>query len=165
VRDSAAAAPTTERLTRADEQLELTLEELRLLGRGLHPRVLTEHGLERAIASLAEGFPVPVGLTVTTGTLPPTIESAVYFVCAEALANAAKHASANEVSVQVRGDGDAVSVLVEDNGAGGADPAGGSGLRGMADRIAALGGTLSVDSAGGGTRIAAEIPLGGDRQG
>ena len=95
--------------------------------------------------------------------LPADVEAVAYFVCSEALANIAKHAGASRASISVTtGDG-RVRVAIEDDGRGGADPARGTGLRGLADRLEALGGALRVDSrAGGGTRLAAEIPLGGE---
>jgi signal transduction histidine kinase len=160
---SASAAPTKERLVRADEQLVGTLEELRRLAQGLHPRLLSEQGLEGALATLAEGLPVPVELRVTIDRLSPPLAIAIYFVCAEALANVAKHASASKVTLTVTTAKAAVAVVVEDDGVAGADPARGSGLRGMADRIATLGGTFSVHSVPGrGTRLTAEMPLGGE---
>ncbi len=161
-RTSASGAQTRERIVRAEGQLMRTVDELRRLGQGLHPRVLSEHGLEAALASLAEGCPVRVELEVTTDRMAPPVEAAAYFVCAEALANVVKYASASTVRASVTADNTGVSVIVEDHGVGGADPARGSGLRGLADRIGTLGGTLSIESeAGRGTRLTAEIPLDG----
>jgi signal transduction histidine kinase len=95
--------------------------------------------------------------------MAPPVEAAAYFVCAEALANVTKYAFASTVTVSVTADDTAVAVIVEDDGVGGADPARGSGLRGLADRIGTLGGTLGIESdAGHGTRLTAEIPLGGE---
>jgi signal transduction histidine kinase len=143
----------------------LTLEELRRLAHGLHPRVLSEHGLEGALAATAKDLAVAVDVRVTATHLPQPVVVVVYFVCAEALTNVAKHAAASRVTVTVTaaaGDG-RVRVEIADDGIGGADPAGGSGLRGLADRVETFGGSLRVDSVPGrGTRIAAEIPLGGD---
>ncbi len=104
-----------------------------------------------------------VEVLVPVPELPADVEAVAYFVCSEALANIAKHAGASRVSVSVTtGDG-RVIVAIEDDGRGGADPARGTGLRGLADRVEALGGTLEVESpAGRGTRLAAEIPLGGE---
>jgi signal transduction histidine kinase len=152
-----------ERIDRTEAQLARTLEELRELAHGLHPRVLAEAGLAGALASLAEQAPIRVEVVAAAGTLPAEVEAVAYFLCSEALANIAKHASASRVSVSVAtGDG-RVRIEVEDDGLGGADPARGTGLRGLADRVEALGGTLHVESpAGGGTRLAAEIPLGGE---
>jgi signal transduction histidine kinase len=95
--------------------------------------------------------------------LPAEVEAVAYFLCSEALANVAKHASASRVSMSVAAGDGRVRVAVEDDGIGGADPSGGTGLRGLADRVEAVGGSLYVESPpGGGTRLAAEIPLGGE---
>jgi signal transduction histidine kinase len=122
--------------------------------------VLTERGLERALQELVYLAPMPIGLDVASDErLPEPVEAAAYYIVAEALANVAKYASAETVSVTVqRRDGLAV-VEVVDDGLGGADPAGGSGLRGLSDRVEALGGTLVLDSRpGSGTLVRAEIP-------
>jgi signal transduction histidine kinase len=162
-RQSASGARTSERIFRAEDQLMQTVDELGRLGQGLHPRILSEHGLNRALASLVEGFPVSVEINLTSNRISPPMEVAVYFVCAEALANVAKHASASTVTVSVSADNVSVAVVVEDDGVGGADLARGSGLRGLADRIGTLGGTLRVESVSGrGTRLTAEVPLGGE---
>jgi signal transduction histidine kinase len=160
---SAGTDAARERIDRSEAQLERTLDEVRQLAQGLHPRVLAEAGLSGALTSLAEQAPVPVEVVAPAAKLPADVEAVAYFLCSEALANTAKHASASRVSVSViTGDGQ-VSVLIEDDGVGGADPARGTGLQGLADRVEALGGTLHVESpAGGGTRLAAEIPLGGE---
>ena len=154
---------TRGQIARAEDQLERTIEDLRRLAYGLHPRMLSEHGLRDALAWLAEGLPVPVEIEVASRPMPSQVEAAVYYVCAEALANVAKYASASRVAVAVTSDSARLTVSVEDDGVGGADPARGSGIRGLADRIETLGGTLRVESAPGhGTRLAAEIPLGGE---
>jgi signal transduction histidine kinase len=160
-RRSASGQQTREQLARAEDQLSQTLEELRRLAHGLHPRVLAEHGLQGALAALASDVPLPVDVRVTTDQLAPQIAVVAYFVCAEALANVVKHAAAAHVTVAVTtGDG-RLSVEIADDGIGEADPARGSGLRGLADRVEAFGGTLQVESAPGrGTRLVAEIPLG-----
>jgi signal transduction histidine kinase len=161
-RGSAAGEQTRDQIAHAEDQLGRTLEELRRLAQGLHPRVLAEHGLADALAALAKVFPVPVDLNVASPQLPQRVAAAAYFVCAEALANTAKHAAAARVAVTVTVAQDQVRVEVADDGVGGADLEGGSGLRGLADRVETLGGTLQVQSATGqGTRLAAEIPLGG----
>jgi signal transduction histidine kinase len=153
---------TREQIAHAEDQLVRTLEELRRLGHGLHPRVLAEHGLADALAALAKDLPVPVDINVAGTRLPEQVAVAAYFVCAEALANVAKHAAAARVAVAVTVGEDWVRVEVADDGVGGANPRRGSGLRGLADRVETLGGTLRVDSVPGrGTRLAAEIPLGG----
>ena len=163
IRLSASGPRTKKRIIHAETQLSRTLEELRRLGQGLHPRILSERGLRRAIASLAEGSPTPVQIDVSEGRMPASVEVAAYFTCAEALANVAKYAAASNVTVSITSNGASVSVVIEDDGVGGAVPAHGSGLVGLADRIGALGGTFRVVSVeGSGTRIAAEIPLGGD---
>jgi signal transduction histidine kinase len=163
-RRSALPGPTSERIESAEAQIARTIEELGRLARGLHPRALTEHGLETALMSVVERFPIPIEIEVSGSRLPPTVEAATYFICAEALVNVAKHASASKASVCVVAAQDArVAMTIKDNGVGGADPTRGSGLRGLADRVTSLNGTLQVDSPPGrGTRLTAEIPLGGE---
>jgi signal transduction histidine kinase len=103
---------------------------------------------------------LPVEVNVASSRLPEELEAAVYFICSEALANAAKHASATKVAIDVAADGDELTVVVGDDGRGGADTVRGSGLRGLADRVEALGGELRIESPpGGGTLIAARLPL------
>jgi hypothetical protein len=152
-----------ERLERARLQLTRTLDDLGELARGLHPRELAEAGLPGALAALAERAPVPVELDVAAGRVPAELEATIYFMCAEALANVAKYASASSARVEVvAGDG-RVRIVVADDGVGGADRARGTGLQGMADRVEAVGGVLTVTSPpGSGTRLAADIPLGGE---
>jgi signal transduction histidine kinase len=136
-----------------------TLEELRRLARGIHPPVLTDRGLEAAISTLAERTPLDVHVDVSLAERPPEpAETAAYFVVAEALANAGKHAGARNVAIVVRRDGDALVAEVTDDGEGGAD-ANGTGLRGLARRVEALDGTLDVTSpAGGPTSVKAVLP-------
>jgi signal transduction histidine kinase len=156
---------TRDQMARAEDQLARTLEELRRLAHGLHPRVLSEHGLAGALAVLAKDLSLPVDIKISDDQLPRRVAVAAYFVCAEALANVAKHAAAAHVAVAVTASEDRVKVEIADDGVGGADPAHGSGLRGLADRVETLGGTLRVESVPGrGTRLAAEIPLGGQAQ-
>jgi signal transduction histidine kinase len=153
-------------LERAIDELQTSLSELRELARGIHPAVLTDRGLEPALQSLASRAPVPVTVEADDRErLPGAVESAAYFVVSEALANVAKYAGATQATVAVRRANGVVTVDVTDDGVGGADVTGGSGLRGLADRVASLDGTLRVDSpAGRGTRVHAEIPLrAGDR--
>jgi len=141
-------------------EARLALEELRELARGIHPAILTDRGLGPALEALASRSPLPVELADVPGErLPPPVEGAAYFVVAEALANVAKYAQASHAEVIVqRVNGHAV-VEVRDDGVGGADPDGGSGLRGLEDRLAALDGRLAVFSPSGrGTTIRAEIP-------
>jgi signal transduction histidine kinase len=146
-------------LDRAQSELRIGLAELRELARGIHPAVLSERGLEPAISALATRSPVPVTVEADSERLPAQVEIAVYFVVSEALTNVAKYARATAATVTVRkGDG-IVTVEIADDGVGGADAGRGSGLRGLVDRVAALDGTLDVDSpAGGGTRVHVEIP-------
>ena len=140
--------------------LGLALQELRELSQGIHPGILTERGLGPALQDLAYGAPIPVELAIRSGERPPEqAEAAAYYVVAEALTNVAKHASATLVSVTVNNRNGQAVVEVSDDGVGGADPAHGSGLRGLADRVEALGGRFSVESQpGAGTRLRAEIP-------
>ena len=156
--DDPAQAALLDELT-AD--LRAGLEELRELARGIHPAVLTDRGLGAALAALASRAPVPVEITEPPPDgLPAQVETAIYFVVAEALTNVAKYARAGHATVTVRREPAAAVVEVVDDGAGGAEPARGSGLRGLADRLAALDGRLDVHSPrGGGTRLRAELPL------
>jgi len=155
--DAAAIASLDE----AAEELKAALVELRELARGIHPAILTEAGLGPAIDTLAARSTVPAEVTaLPSRRLSPAVESTAYFVVSEALANVAKYASASRATVAAECPADSLRVEVSDDGIGGADPTGGSGLRGLADRVAALGGNLSIDSPiGGGTRVVAEIPL------
>ena len=144
-------------------ELSAGLGELRELARGIHPAVLTERGLEPALASLAARAPVPATINARPGRLPAAVETAAYFVVAEALTNVAKYADATAAEVTLRRDDGHVVIDVEDDGVGGADPAAGSGLRGIEDRVAALDGRLQIESpAGGGTRLHAVIPCKAD---
>jgi signal transduction histidine kinase len=153
----------TAEIERARGQLVRTLADLHDLAGGLHPRALTEHGLAAALASLARRSPVPVELAVPAERLPAEVEAAAYFICSEALANVAKYASASGAVVRVTADDRAALVEIVDDGVGGADPAQGSGLRGLADRVEALDGALRLESpSDGGTRLSAELPLHGE---
>jgi signal transduction histidine kinase len=147
-------------LDRAMAELKTSLGELRELARGIHPAVLTEYGLEPALHALASRAPVPVTLeTDNKERLPAPVEVAAYFVVSEALANVAKYAQATEATVAVRRTNGCVTLDITDDGIGGADAAQGSGLRGLNDRVAALDGTLALDSRPGeGTRLHVEIP-------
>src|SRR3989440_308667 len=159
VRESPDAAE--ELLSGAAEELAHALEELRELARGIHPAVLTEHGLAPALETLVGRAPIPVAVDANLdGRLPPPVEAAAFYVVSEALANVTKYADASTVEVRVgRANGYAV-VEVADDGVGGADPARGSGLRGLADRVEALQGKLEIESRPGeGTRVRAEIPV------
>ena len=147
-------------LTAAAEELTLALAELRELARGLHPAVLTDRGLDAAVEMLAGRSPVPVTIeAMPEERLPEAVEAAAYYLIAEALTNVAKYAQASTASVRVAENDAAVLVEVSDDGIGGADPTAGSGLRGLVDRVEALGGTLTVTSlAGTGTTLRAELP-------
>jgi signal transduction histidine kinase len=156
-------AAATALVGEAHEEAKRALAELRDLARGIHPAVLADRGLDAAISALAARSPVPVGVEVEadTGRLPGPVESAAYFVVAEALTNAAKHARAAEIGVRIARHRDLLIVEVIDDGAGGADPARGSGLRGLADRVAAVDGHLTITSPPGGpTVVRAELPCG-----
>jgi signal transduction histidine kinase len=147
-------------LTTAQEQLSQGLDDLRELARGIHPAVLTDRGLGPAIESLAIRAPVPVEIAeLPDERLAGPVEAAAYYVVAEAITNVAKYAQASHATVSVRRSNGRATVTVEDDGIGGADPARGTGLRGLADRLAALDGSLDVKSSvAHGTRISAEIP-------
>ncbi|MDA0158719.1 hypothetical protein OM076_00465 [Solirubrobacter ginsenosidimutans] len=146
-----------ERVERARGVLERTRADLRELAAGLHP---VRAGLGDAVAALTRDGSVPVELTVPSERLDPEVEAVAYFVCAEGLANVTKYACATRVEIRVERFDGRVVVEVADDGVGGADPERGSGLRGLSDRLQARGGRLRVESPdGGGTRLAAEIPL------
>ena len=156
-----APAEVPDLLDEALDELKTGLAELRELARGIHPAVLTERGLDVALETLAARAPVPITVASDVGDrLPKPVEIAAYFAVSEALANVAKYAQATQASVAVRRSNGRVTVDVADDGIGGADPAHGSGLTGLADRVAALDGTLSLDSPrGGGTRLHIELPV------
>jgi signal transduction histidine kinase len=137
------------------------VDELREIASGLHPAVLAEGGLSPALKTLARRSPVPVHLDVgVEGRLPEPVELAAYYVVAEALTNAAKHADATVVDVRVATGEGLLRMELRDDGRGGADPRGGSGLVGLTDRVEALGGRLSVRSpAGAGTILEVVLPL------
>ena len=158
--DPQAAAAAIEH---AHREVKETLAELRDLVRGIHPAVLTDRGLDAALSALAARSPVPVEVVVDD---PPAVDAtsgsaqaAAYFVVAEALTNAAKHASAQQVEVRADVVGDRLRVVIADDGVGGAAAGPGSGLEGLASRVAALDGTFDLDSpAGAGTRVTVEVP-------
>jgi signal transduction histidine kinase len=148
-------------LTEALDQAEHATAELRELAHGILPAILTHGGLRAGVDALASRMPVPVENGVAVGRLPAAIEATAYFVVAEALTNVAKHSRARRATVAARVEHGTLRVQVRDDGIGGARP-GGSGLLGMADRLAALGGQLRIESpAAGGTLIAADFPLTG----
>ena len=147
-------------MTSAGDQLAQSLGELRELARGLHPAVL-EHGLPSALNSLSARSTVPTAVTCeVTERLPEQVALGMYFVACEALANVAKYAQATAASVSLSRTDRGIAIEIADDGVGGADPSGGSGLRGLADRVEALGGHLLVTSpAGAGTVITADVPI------
>jgi signal transduction histidine kinase len=160
VRDDPAAAERL--LDGAGHELDAALEELRELARGIHPAVLTDRGLDAALETLAHRAPVPVELgRLPDRRLPEAIELAAYFVVSEALTNVVKYADASHATVNVERRNGRLLVEVADDGVGGADPDHGTGLRGLADRLAVIEGRLEVDSPPGhGTTIRARIPCG-----
>jgi signal transduction histidine kinase len=141
--------------------LDGVLDDLRELSRGVHPAILSEGGLGPALRALARRCSVPVQPQLgMEGRLPERVEVAAYYVVAEALTNVAKHANASLVQVEVAIDDGLVRLGVRDDGVGGADPARGSGLVGLKDRVAATGGTLRVQShPGRGTSLVVELPI------
>ena len=149
-------------LASAGEELDSALAELRELARGIHPAVLTDRGLGTALETLAHRAPVPVELAeLPEERLPEAVELAAYFVVAEALTNVAKYANASHATVEMTRENGRLVVEVADDGVGGADPENGTGLRGLADRIAVLEGRLEIDSERGkGTTVRAKIPCG-----
>jgi PAS domain S-box-containing protein len=158
-----AADPDSARrdLAAAREQLELALSELRELARGIHPAILTDRGLKPAVDALVTRAPVPVEVgEIPDVRLPEPVETAAYYLIAEAVTNVAKYAQATHIAVNVAADDGRLVVDVSDDGVGGADPSGGTGLRGLSDRVEALHGRLRIESPrGGGTRLSAEIPI------
>ncbi len=147
-------------LERAAKELELALEELRELARGLHPAALTEQGLGPALTGVAKRLPIDVDMKAPAERLPENIEATAYYIVSEALTNVAKHARATRVKVDMIVADDVLSFEVTDDGRGGADPSAGSGILGLRDRAEAVGGTLFVISPPGkGTIVTAQIPL------
>lgn len=169
-REDDSTSSTGAPLAAAAAELREVIRDLRRLAEGIHPPVLTDQGLAAAVEVLAERAPLPVTVSAPRRRWPEPVERAGYFVITEALANAYKHAGADEVSVLVAGDDLRLVVSVRDNGVGGigvpddstwdtGTAATGSGLRGLRDRVSALGGTLRVHSpAGAGTEIIADLP-------
>ncbi|WP_432970822.1 sensor histidine kinase [Dactylosporangium sp. CA-233914] len=166
LRTARAAVPPTagelaQQLDDIADELTGVLDELREIARGLHPATLAEGGLRPALKTLAHRSPVPVHLDLhTDARFPEPIEIAAYYAVSEALTNAAKHAAASAVDVEVNADDSTLRVRVRDNGRGGADPTRGSGIVGLQDRVEALGGGLSLRSPpGGGTTVEIALPL------
>jgi signal transduction histidine kinase len=157
--DPAAAKPIAREARKA---VVAALEELRELSQGIYPSILVERGLEAALSDLRHRSPLPVALETTVARRPaPEVEVAAYFVASEAVANAAKHSHALEVCVRAWQEEHVLIVEVSDDGIGGASAGGGSGLRGLAERVEGVGGALVVSSAPGrGTTVRAELPFG-----
>jgi len=151
----------------AEKNLLVAIDQLRELAHGIHPTILTDLGLGEAIRSLTAGSPVPIQLLeLPSGRLDPTAEATAYYVVAEALTNAQRHAQATVIRIRVAESSRALRIGVSDDGVGGADESHGSGLQGLRDRVEAVGGTLRVLSgAGRGTQVVADIPLGRARRG
>jgi PAS domain S-box-containing protein len=148
-------------LERIGDDLEAVLEDVRELSHGLHPALLSRAGLGPSVRELARKSPIPLELNVSVSERPSeSIETAVYYVISEALANVVKHAHASEISVALRTSGSGIRATIEDDGVGGAEASAGSGLIGLIDRVEALGGRFALDSPpGDGTRISIEMPL------
>jgi signal transduction histidine kinase len=159
--DSGDEEQARERLTEAEQEARLAIDELRELARGIHPAILTSRGLDAAMTELSGRAAVPVIVEGEVGErLAPEIEAAAYFTISEALANVGKYAEASEARVRIGVRDGVLDVTVADDGRGGADPGSGSGLRGLFDRVGAVGGTLQVDSPpGAGTTLTARLPL------
>ncbi len=152
-------SPAAAELAEAHEEAQRALAELRELIRGVHPQVLTDRGLAAAVRDVAGRSPVPVEVDVRLPRLPEAVETTAYYVVAEALANVARHSRATRARVHGRLTGEVVVVEIRDDGVGGADPARGTGMAGLADRVAAAGGRLALSSpAGGPTTMSVELP-------
>ncbi|MFD9723252.1 sensor histidine kinase [Streptomyces sp. NPDC059072] len=156
-------SPAGELVSRARREARQALDELRRLVRGIYPQVLTDHGLAAAVEEVAQGHPLPVTVDIDLPhRLPGMVETTAYFTVTEALTNAAKHSGASQVAVVGEYRDDRLILLITDDGHGGADPAGGTGLSGLADRMAILKGRLVVSSPRGGpTQLRVEVPCSG----
>jgi PAS domain S-box-containing protein len=153
---------TAASLERAAKELDLALEELRELARGLHPAALTEQGLGPALTGVANRLPIEVDVSAPDERLPENIEATVYYIVSEALTNVVKHAQATKAKVDMTLAADVLRFEITDDGRGGADPSAGSGILGLRDRAEAVGGTLFVVSPPGkGTVVTAQLPLSG----
>jgi len=148
-----------ELLEQVAHELDTGLDELREIARGIHPAILSDHGLRYALHALAARLDIPVTIEVPTERLPGDLEATAYYIVSEAMTNVAKHAAATAARVSVRRDGDVVRCEVTDDGRGGADAAAGTGILGLRDRAEAAGGTLSIVSPPGqGTVVSATLP-------
>jgi signal transduction histidine kinase len=152
--------PARQVIAEAHDEAKEALAELRGLVRGLHPAVLDDRGLDAALSGIAARAPLPVRLTVDMSErASPTVEAVAYFVVSECLANIARHASARRAEIEVRRTGDLLRIVVSDDGVGGADPARGTGIASLAQRVKSVDGSMLVESpAGGPTRITVELP-------
>jgi signal transduction histidine kinase len=147
-------------LDQASDHAKAALSELRELARGIHPQILTEAGLGPAVESLAARSPIDVRVEIGAMRFSPAVEGAVYFTISEALANVAKYAGATVARVRAGWLNDELTVEISDDGVGGADASSGTGLRGLADRLESIDGSLQILSpVGGGTRLVARIPV------
>ncbi|MFC9745873.1 sensor histidine kinase [Streptomyces niveus] len=153
-------SPATELVSRARGEARLALTQLRDLVRGIYPQVLTDHGLDAAVAEIALRSPIPVDVDIDLPRrLPDAVETVAYFTVTEALTNAAKHSGATQLTVVGRLKRGTLTLAITDNGRGGAVPSAGAGLQGLADRVAILKGRLVVSSpVGGPTRVGVEVP-------
>ncbi|MEA2279394.1 MAG: hypothetical protein QOK21_1, partial [Solirubrobacteraceae bacterium] len=156
-----ADGPVTELAEEALANAEGAIDEVREIARGIHPRILSSGGLRPALETLAQRSSVPVTVDMQTDArLPENVEVTAYYVCSEALTNAAKHAHASEVRISVEVADGSLTLTVRDDGVGGADPSRGSGLIGLQDRVAALGGVLTVQAGpDSGTVLSVQIPF------
>jgi signal transduction histidine kinase len=146
-------------LAEAEQELSHALQELRELARGIHPAILSDQGLAAAARTLAARSPVPVTVTANGARFPAAVETACYYLIAEALTNITRYSEATRAWITIVGERAVVKIEVGDDGIGGADPTRGSGLAGLSDRVGALDGRLTIDSRpGGGTTVSAEIP-------
>jgi signal transduction histidine kinase len=154
------AAQANQIIAEAHEEAKAALLELRQLVRGLHPAVLEDRGLDAALSGVAARLPIPVRLTVDVPRRPsPTVEAVAYFVVSEGLTNIAKHAQASQAEVFVQRTSDRLHIIVSDDGVGGADPARGTGLAGLAKRAASVDGTFEIASPPGGpTLLTVDLP-------
>ena len=145
-------------LDRAGTELQVAITELRELARGIHPVLLTQEGLGVALQAMAERSGLPVEVSCPKVRLPGPVEATAYFIAAEAVSNALRHASASRIRIKVTVVDRQMRMTAADDGVGGADPAGGTGLRGLSDRVTALGGRFSVASSSTGTTLMASLP-------
>jgi signal transduction histidine kinase len=159
--EDARAGELARSIAGAAHDLEQAIDELRRFARGIHPQVLTDRGLAAALEALAQRAPLPVEIDTDLGRLPPALESTLYLATAEALTNTIRHGAATHLRIHARCDDGHAVLDIADDGRGGARTGVGSGLQGLEDRVAALGGTLTLDSTrGNGTRLHIDLPLG-----